>query len=221
MKDLKKYIIFLNNKYGRTDNNFYLKQLGGKISVAADGGIRFFRKNKIIPDILIGDFDSAPRLSKKYLNNIEVIQHPQKKNKTDSQLAVELTLERGAGVIEICGALSNSEIDHALGNIFLLELVNKYKKKNQSDVSAYIIDSRKKIFLIKNESIEIIGKPGNYISIIPLEDNCRIDFHGLAYPPPNKKLLMGDSLTLRNQFKNKRSKIRASGKIVIVTYSER
>lgn len=220
MKDSKRYIIFLNNKYSRKDNNFYLKQLRGKISVAVDGGIRFFRKNKIVPDILIGDFDSAPRLSKKYLNNIEVIRHPQKKNKTDSQLAVELTLERGAGVIEICGALSNSEIDHTLGNIFLLELVNKYKKKNQSNLSACVIDSDKNIFLIDNESIELKGKPGDYISIIPFEDGCRVDFCGLVYPPPGGKLRFGNSLTLRNQFKNKRAKIKASGKIIIVAYSE-
>jgi len=221
MKNRKRYIIFLNNIYSGKDNDFYLKRLRGKITVAVDGGIRFFRKNKIVPDILIGDFDSAPRLSKKYLNKIEVIQHPQKKNKTDSQLAVELVLERGAGAIEICGALSNSEIDHTLGNIFLLELINKHKKKNRDDISACIIDSEKYIFLIDDESIEIKGKPGDYISIIPIEYNCRVDFRGLVYPPPKGKLRLGNSLTLRNQFKDRQVIIKSTGKIVIVTYSER
>ncbi len=225
MKKTEKYILFLNNRYSAKDNSYYLKNLKGKTTVAIDGGIRFFIKNKIRPDILIGDFDSAPKLSNKYLKNIEVIRHSAKKDKTDSQLAVELALDRGANNIEICGALSNSEIDHTLGNIFLLELVNKFKskrKKNQPDLSATIIDAAKKIFLIKNESVEIKGKPGDFISIIPLEDSCFVDFGGLAYPPPpsSRKLLVGDSLTLRNRFKNKRARIEVSGKFIIVAYSE-
>ncbi len=225
MKKSKKYILFLNNRYSAKDNAYYLRNLKGKIMVAVDGGVRFFLKNHITPDILIGDFDSTPKLSKNYLKSIEVIQHPVKKDKTDSQLAVELALARGANNIEICGALSNSEIDHTLGNIFLLELINKFKvkkKKKQPDISATIIDSTKKIFLLKNESVEIKGKPRDFISIIPLEDNCRVNFSGLAYPPPppNRKLLLGDSLTLRNQFKNRRAIIKVSGKFIIVTYSE-
>lgn len=222
MKKNKKYILFLNNKYSTKDNNYYLNNLRGKITIAVDGGIRFFRKNRIKPAILIGDFDSAPNLPITYLDKIEVIRHPRKKDKTDSQLAVELALERGAENLEICGALSNSEIDHTLGNIFLLELVNKFKKKKLRDISASIIDSAKKILLINNESIEISGKPGDFISFIPLEDNCRLDFSGLAYPPPSSKikLQMGDSLTLRNRFKNKRAKIGVAGKIIIVVYSE-
>ena len=223
MKRTEKYILFLNNRYSAKENNYYLKNLKGKITVAVDGGIRFFLKNRISPDILIGDFDSAPKLSGKQLTNTEVIRHPEKKSKTDSQLAVELSLERRAKKIEICGALSKSEIDHTLGNIFLLELANKFKKKQkQDDISACIIDPAKKIFLINNEAIEIKGKPGNFISMIPLEDNCFIDFSGLVYPPPqpNRKLFIGDSLTLRNQFKNRRAKIKVSGKIIIVAYSE-
>ena len=43
----KKYILFLNNRYPAGDNNFYLKLLKGKTTVAVDGGITFFRKNKI------------------------------------------------------------------------------------------------------------------------------------------------------------------------------
>ncbi|MCP4764082.1 MAG: thiamine diphosphokinase [archaeon] len=225
MKNNKSYILFLNNKYSTKDNNYFLKKLNRKTTIAVDGGIRFFRKNKIKPDILIGDFDSAPKLSKKYLNNIEVLKYPTEKDKTDSQLAVELALERGAQKIEICGALSKSEIDHTLGNIFLLDLVNRFKKKSnkkQNDILAFLSDSSKRIFLLGNNSIQINGKPGSYISIIPVQNNSKIKFSGLVYPPPadDKKLFIGDSLTLRNQFKNKRAKIEVSGKIIIVAYQE-
>ncbi len=127
MKSLSKYIIFLHNKYPANDNKFYLKRLKSCTTVAADGGVRFFKKNNLKPDILIGDFDSAPKLSVEYLKEIEVIRYPSRKDKTDSQLALELAMERGAKDIEICGAVSDSEIDHSLANIFLLILVAEYR----------------------------------------------------------------------------------------------
>jgi hypothetical protein len=44
---MKKYVLFLNNKYSDKDNAFYLKMLRGKIAVAVDGGIRFFSRNSL------------------------------------------------------------------------------------------------------------------------------------------------------------------------------
>ena len=220
MKKSRNYIIFLNNEYSVRDNRFYLRLLPGKVSIAADGGIRFFRRNKLRPDIMIGDFDSSPKLSKKYLESMEVIKYPVHKDKTDSQLAVELALERGATGIEICGALSADEIDHSLGNIFLLDIIGKFRKKHRQDIPAIIKDSKKDILLLENESIKLSGKPGDAISIIPLIDNCRVNFKGLLYPPPSGKLVFGDSLTLRNQFLGKTARITAKGKILLIVYSK-
>ena len=95
-----------------------------RILVAVDGGVRFFLKYKTRPDILIGDFDSLPRLSKKFLSGVEVIKHPVMKDKTDSHLAIDMILNRGAKDILIGGAISTNEIDHVLGNVFLLQLIN-------------------------------------------------------------------------------------------------
>ena len=63
MKKLDKYILFLNNKYLSNDKDFYLDNLKSKTTVAVDGGIRFFLRNRIYPDLLIGDFDSTPPMS--------------------------------------------------------------------------------------------------------------------------------------------------------------
>jgi len=219
MNRYSKYIIFLNNRYCRQDNDFYLGCLPNKVSIAADGGIRFFLTNKIAPDILIGDFDSAPRLSKSYLREIEVIQFPAIKDKTDSQLALELALTRGAREVEICGALSVSEIDHTLGNIFILEIAKRYQKKYNLEISARIVDPRKTIYLLENESVNLTGKPGHYVSIIPLVSKCRVKYDGLEYPAPAKTISAGDSLTLRNRFKGHRARISAAGKVLVINYS--
>lgn len=215
------YVLFLNNKYCTADNDFYLRILKGKIAIAVDGGIRYFIKNKIYPDILIGDFDSTPRMSKRYLSNFEVINFPTKKNKTDSQLALETALDRGATRIEICGGFSVSEIDHTLGNIFLLELVNKFQRKYGIKVSACMVSPSQRVYLVGNDSITLYAQKDDYLSIVPLSNKIRLDFDGLKYPPPKQPLHFGDSLTLRNQFRRKKCRLSVrGGKALIVIISK-
>lgn len=212
----KEYSLFLNNKYSSNDNHFYLSRIRRSTAVAVDGGLRFFLMNKIYPDILIGDFDSAPAVSKKYLSNMEVLSFPSQKDKTDSHLALELALQRGASQIEIFGAISDSEIDHTLGNIFLLELVNKFNQVNSAKVGASIIAPRLEIRLLENASVIFKGVKGNFVSVIPLSDAICAQYDGLLYPPPKAGLKFGDSLSLRNQFLGKTCKIKITGKALIV-----
>ncbi|MEW5924437.1 MAG: thiamine diphosphokinase [Candidatus Zixiibacteriota bacterium] len=215
-----RHIIFLNSRYSASENKFYLRLLRGGYKIAVDGGIRFFRKNKLTPDLLIGDFDSAPKMSRKYLSRFEVIRHPSRKDKTDSQLAVELSLERGAKTIDICGGIAHTEIDHTLGNIFLLDLVNKWNRRNKLDVAARLISSCNMVYLFQDQSTVLNARRGDFLSIIPLSDGVRIEYSGLEYPVPEKPLTTGDSLTLRNYFKSSRCHLKISGRAVVTIISK-
>jgi thiamine pyrophosphokinase len=219
MKAKSKYILFLNNIYASRDNDFYLHLLGGKVRVAVDGGVRFFLRNNIYPDILVGDFDSAPPLSKKYLSNFEVIIHPSEKDKTDCHLAVDLALARGAEEIEICGAIGTREIDHILGNIMLLDLVNRFNTKSKRRVSARIVKPAETLYLVDDTSLDLRSAKGDYISIIPLSNDVRLDYDNLLYPPPKGKLNFGDTLTLRNVFGSRRCRLAVVGKAIVVIVS--
>lgn len=206
----------MSNRYRKKDNGFYLKLLRGKCSVAVDGGIRFFLKNKIYPDIFVGDFDSTPRLSRKYLSNFEVKRYPTEKDKTDSQLALELALERGVISIDVCGGISTSELDHTLANIFLLDLVNKFNRGRSRSVRARIVEPSCVAYLVDNSQISLKGELGDFVSIIPLESGVRLSYSGLVYPAPGVPLEFGDSLTLRNQLKSGSCRIQVAGKAVVV-----
>jgi thiamine pyrophosphokinase len=215
----REHILFLNNRYYAGDNAFYLSLLKGKFSIAADGGIRFFLKNNIYPDVLIGDLDSAPRLSKNYLANFEVITYPRAKDKTDSHLALELSLERGADNIHICGAVSRTELDHTLGNIFLLDLVNKFNRANRCNVSARIVSPTQELYLVDDGHVELGGRKGDYLSIVPLSDKIKLKLSGLVYPAPDRLVKFGDSLTLRNELKGTRCRVDVRGKAIVVRLS--
>jgi hypothetical protein len=57
----------------------------------------------------------------------------------------------------------------------------------------------------------LTGKKGDYLSVIPLTDKIKLDFDGLVYPPPEKALKFGESLTLRNEFKKKKCHLTIRG----------
>ena len=215
MKDYEHYILFLNNQYDKNNIDFYRKRIADTVTVAVDGGIRFFMKNKITPDILIGDLDSAPPLSKKYLSGIELITFPSKKDKTDSQLALEMAMSRGAKKIEIFGAIGHTEIDHTLGNIFLLELVNKFNRDHKKKITARIIGPNYELAMIENGSTEFVGQKGDYLSILPLSAGPKISYSGLVYPSPKQPLRIGHTLSLRNQLKANRAEIKVIGKAIV------
>jgi thiamine pyrophosphokinase len=216
MPKLNRYLLFLNYRYPYEDFLFHRRRMKGSVAVAVDGGVRFFLKNNILPDIIIGDFDSSPPLSKKYLSRMEVIAFPTAKDKTDSQLALEMALERGAGEIEIFGGVSSSEIDHTLGNLFLLELVNKFNRDYKDKVKARLVGPGYEAAMIENGRGDFEGNRGDFLSIIPLSANPVVEFTGLVYPSPKKPLRIGDSLSLRNQFSGRHAHIKVKGKAVVV-----
>jgi thiamine pyrophosphokinase len=216
VRKIKKVALFLNATYRKQDTEFYLKLLEHKYSIAVDGGIRFFLKNKIYPDLLVGDLDSAPRLSREYIANFKVIKFPTAKDKTDCQLAIEYALKHGADSIDICGAVSSTEIDHTIGNIFLLDLVNRFDRQSGRLVKARLVSPLGEVYLLEKSNIILEGKRGDFVSVIPLEEQVRLEYSGLKYPAPKKPLVFGDSLTLRNQMNDENCQVESSGKALVI-----
>ncbi|MCC8168167.1 MAG: thiamine diphosphokinase [Clostridiales bacterium] len=95
--------------------------------IAADAGLGFFYRNGLMPDLIVGDFDSADT---DILNHFiaedtcritpELIRLNPIKDDTDSEHAVREAIKRGATDITMLGATSGKRIDHLLGNIALL-----------------------------------------------------------------------------------------------------
>ncbi len=84
--------------------------------IAADHGYETCKRAGVIPDIIVGDFDSSafPDL------NSEVIKLPHEKDDTDTFYCIKEAVSRGADVIEIFCALGG-RMDHSLSNIIALK----------------------------------------------------------------------------------------------------
>jgi thiamine pyrophosphokinase len=161
--------------------------------IAADSGastaIAFNRK----PAIVIGDFDSideetAALLQKK---DTEFIRFPKEKDATDTELAVDFAIKYGATTITILGGIAGDRIDHILANIFLSE---QYK------VSIKYVDADSIMWFAEGFEENIIGTPGDILSLIPLTAIEGITTTGLQYVLKDDKLFVGKSRSVSNVF---------------------
>ena len=171
--------------------------------ICADGGLEKVSNYGIIPDIIIGDFDSvASNVLKQYENRIPIEKFPSEKDFTDMELAVELAVSKGYKNIILTGA-SGSRLDHTLGNILLME---KYFKDG---VNISIIDNNNEMKIISdNSELFIEYKEGYFISIIPITEFIQgLCLEGFKYNLDNVDVERGSTLCISNQIKDNKGKI--------------
>ena len=86
--------------------------------IAADSGYDNALALDVHPAVLVGDMDSIR--CRELPKDLEVLPFNAEKDETDTQLAVELALTRGAKEIVIIGGLSG-RLDHTISNLGVLE----------------------------------------------------------------------------------------------------
>lgn len=85
----------------------------GDFVIAADAGYRTCRQAGIVPDLLLGDFDSIDQPAD--FANVE--RSPVEKDDTDTMLAVKTGLARGCTEFYIYGGTGGKRLDHTLANL--------------------------------------------------------------------------------------------------------
>lgn len=148
--------------------------------IGVDGGLKFCYEQGIVPDHIVGDFDTLdPKILRWYKEHkdIDIREFDPVKDATDTQIAVELALSLGSKSITILGG-TGTRIDHVLGNIETLYLAHQQK------VLCQILDSHNRIQLIEGHCcIPRDEQYGSYISLIPLTTDVEgVTLRGMKYP---------------------------------------
>lgn len=184
-----------------TGGNIDIQNLGDYIEnsevskiIAVDGGLSILDKMRILPDYIVGDFDTiSEEILSKYLDNqdIEIIRLIPEKDFTDTHTALEKAIELKPDEIVIFGGVG-TRMDHSISNIQLLQCA-LYK-----GIKAYILDNNNKIYLINGYTeIEKSKTYGNYISLIPLSEKVKgVTLKGFKYPLDNFDFDIRKSVTL-------------------------
>lgn len=182
--------------------------------ICVDSGGIFLRDCDIIPDYLVGDFDSINKASLDYFKNSEckVLEYPKDKDFTDTELALELAAELNSDTIILLGC-TGSRIDHLLGNLGLLKIC---LSKN---IKAFIKDDNNSIMLT-DKPIIIKGEPGATFSVQAFSEAVtNLTIGGSKYPLNKHKLSLGDPLTISNQFIDKEVSLDFSSGLLMVLFS--
>jgi thiamine pyrophosphokinase len=164
-----------------------------QLILSVDSGARHCRKLGIVPDYLIGDFDSISEEDYKAMTGagVPVMRFPSEKDMTDSELAIQVACEKGSRQITLLGAIG-SRIDHMLSNLFLL------KKLADLNIEGVVANEKNEIRIIKDH-IELNREKDMFISLLPVAGNAvGVTTRGLYYPLENATLEVGSSWGISN-----------------------
>lgn len=166
-------------------------QLHGARLIAADSGMMHAAALRVVPELWVGDFDSAGSELTMQYRDVPREAFPAEKDMTDGAIAVEEAIRRGASEIVLLGGLGG-QTDHTAGLL------------GQS-----IAIARRGIACLLSSGIEeawplIPGRmradlpPETRLSLIPYADLEGLGLGGVKWPLDNRDVPMGSTLTLSN-----------------------
>lgn len=162
----------------------------GDLVIAADGGYRNATLMGVHINVLVGDFDSLGMIPD---DVDEVLQLPEEKDLTDTQVAVETAIERGADEVIIIGS-TNGRFDHTLSTLALLE---KYHEKH---LPICIVNGQNRVRYIKNSGFIVVRSKYKYFSLIAADEKVKgVSIEGAKYPLSNKTLTRTHQFAVSNE----------------------
>ena len=145
----------------------------GDLVIAADAGYRVCQQAGIVPDLLLGDFDSMDQPDFPHIRR-----SPVEKDDTDTMLAVKTALEEGCDTVYIYGGTGGKRLDHTLANLQTLLFIRRRGSRG------YLYDDDFVWTAVENESLTIEKTVGwGLFSVFCLGDRAEgIDETGFQYP---------------------------------------
>lgn len=152
----------------------------GDLVLAADAGYETCRRLGIVPDLLLGDFDSMEQPT----DFFHVYRVPVEKDDTDTLLAVKTALENGYKEIYIYGGTGGKRLDHTLANLQTLLYLRRRGARG------YLYDDDFLWTVLENESFTFRREvEWGLCSIFCLGDRAEgVTLTGLQYPLENGML---------------------------------
>lgn len=130
--------------------------------IACDKGYEYLKINHLVPDLVVGDFDSC---IEKIQENIPKIEFPKNKYDTDTMCAIKYAVSNGFTDVVLYCALGK-RLDHTIAN--LQACVWSSEK-----VNIKIFDENNEIYFVNNSKVSIPKKDGYSLSVFSAVDVCK------------------------------------------------
>lgn len=179
--------------------------------IACDAGYIHAQRADIVPDVIIGDFDS-------YLGDlpggVEIIRTKPEKDDTDTMMALKLAIRRGYRRIMLVGALGG-RVDHMLANISLIA----FAATKGADLQ--IVDGHHQIFAVRDGKRRVPRSSWRNLSVFAFDTECTgVTLRGVKYPLEGAVLTNTFALGVSNEFTDDIAEISVESGILIVVLSD-
>ena len=141
--------------------------------IACDRGYSYAKRSGIVPDLLLGDFDSY---TGKLPEGAAVERLPREKDDTDTMHAVRRALEMGFTRISLYCALGG-RLDHLLANLQAASYAA------ERGVPVQLFSRGCEAYIFSGGSVRIPARAGCSLSVLSLSDRCTgVSITGVKYP---------------------------------------
>ena len=163
----------------------------GDTIIACDAGYRNCAPLHCRPDIIVGDFDTAPCPAQEGDDTIIL---PHVKDDTDTEYAAKLASEKGFDEALLLGVLGGRRLEHTLANLCTgLGL-------EQRGVRATLLDERSRITFVMPGETRRYPKDGYfYLSVFPMEGRAEGVCAGYPLGVSNEYADGSDCITISTQ----------------------
>lgn len=202
---------------GTVDDMTFFEEIVSSVDyvICADGGARYLYQTGIKPDVIVGDLDSLDECIVNDMKNrgTEFIEFPVKKDKTDTELAIDYAVEKGATDITLMGA-TGTRLDHTIGNIMIMrQLLDR-------GIGIRILDSHNEIYMI-NDTLTLDKKDNTYVSVIPITEVAKgITLEGFKYETYDLDFYASTTLGISNEIIKEKGTIKIRDGICLVVRSK-
>lgn len=167
------------------------QQIGGSRIIAADSGMMHASALGLVPELWVGDFDSAGSELAIQYRDVPRETFPAEKDTTDGAIAVAEALRRGATMIVLAGGLGG-QADHTTG------LLGQALRLARGGTAALLTSGEEEAFPVLPGRMVLDLPAGTRLSLVPFTDLEGLDLEGVKWPLVKRGVPLGSTLTLSN-----------------------
>jgi thiamine pyrophosphokinase len=168
--------------------------------IAADSGLDYCGALGLMPDLVVGDFDSvsADALAAAAAAGIPIERHPVAKDATDTEIALDAARARGATAITVVAG-GGDRLDHLLSFLLLLAHPSLAAIKVEAWVGDAHVDA-----LQGPSRVDLDGPGGAIVTLLPVHGPAvGVTTHDLRYPLRAETLHPGTSRGVSNELQGR------------------
>lgn len=165
----------------------------GDFLVACDAGYRNVQRLGLVPDLIVGDFDSAPQPPVLHEHTIVL---PHVKDDTDTHFAARWLWQQGCCHVTFLGALGGKRLEHTIANLHTALFLAK------QGVEVLLADAYSELrILCPGRPLVLERAEWTYLSLFPLDGALTgVQERGVFYPLTDATLTPDYPLGVSNEF---------------------